>query len=89
MTNNLEQILLAYERWLLQQPLAKNTQAAYSFHVRQYGKYLATSPRDQAIARLLFYTGLRLGECAALNVDDVRFSARKGLVIVRSGKGDA
>jgi integrase/recombinase XerC len=44
--------------------------------------------RDQAIARLLFYTGLRLGECAALNVDDVRLSARKGLVIVRSGKGD-
>jgi site-specific recombinase XerD len=46
------------------------------------------SVRDQAIARLLFYTGLRLGECAALNVDDVRLSARKGLVVVRSGKGD-
>ncbi len=45
------------------------------------------SHRDQAIARLLFYTGLCLGECAALNVDDVRISARKGLVIVRSGKG--
>jgi integrase/recombinase XerC len=44
--------------------------------------------RDQAIARLLFYTGVRLGECASLNVDDVRVSARKGLVIVRSGKGD-
>jgi site-specific recombinase XerD len=40
------------------------------------------------MARLLLYTGLRLGECAALNVDDVRISARKGLVIVRSGKGD-
>lgn len=46
------------------------------------------SVRDQAIARLLFYTGVRLGECAALDVDDVRVSARKGLVIVRSGKGD-
>lgn len=46
------------------------------------------SLRDQTIARLLFYTGLRLSECAALNVDDVRISARKGLVIVRSGKGD-
>src|SRR6266568_499891 len=45
--------------------------------------------RDQAIARLLFYTGVRLGECAALDVDDVRVSARKGLVIVRSGKGDS
>jgi site-specific recombinase XerD len=46
------------------------------------------SVRDKAIAQLLFYTGLRLGECAALNLDDVRISARKGSVIVRSGKGD-
>jgi len=46
------------------------------------------SLRDQAIARLPFYTAIRLSECAALNVDDVRISARKGLVIVRSGKGD-
>ncbi len=46
------------------------------------------SVRDQAITRLLFYTGLRLSECAALNVDDVRISTRKGLVIVRSGKGE-
>lgn len=44
--------------------------------------------RDRAVAHLLFYTGLRLGECAALNLDDVPLSARKGLVIVRSGKGD-
>jgi site-specific recombinase XerD len=48
----------------------------------------SSSVRDQAIAHLLFYTGLRLGECAALNVDDVRLSVRKGLVIVRSGKGE-
>jgi len=47
-----------------------------------------SSVRDQAIARLLFYASLRLGKCTALNVDDVRISVRKGLVIVRSGKGD-
>lgn len=47
------------------------------------------SARDRALARLLFYTGLRLGEVAALDLDDVRISARKGLVVVRSGKGDA
>ena len=46
------------------------------------------SARDQAIAQLLFYTAVRLGECVALNVDDVRVSARKGMVIIRSGKGD-
>jgi site-specific recombinase XerD len=47
-----------------------------------------SSVRDKAIARLLFYTAVRLGECAALNLDDVRISSRKGIVIIRSGKGD-
>lgn len=46
------------------------------------------SARDKAIAQLLFYTAIRLGECVALNLDDVRVSSRKGVVIVRSGKGD-
>jgi site-specific recombinase XerD len=46
------------------------------------------SVRDRAIALLLFYTGLRISECAALTVDDVRLSSRKGLVIVRMGKGN-
>jgi site-specific recombinase XerD len=45
--------------------------------------------RDRAIAKMLFYAGLRLGELAKLNVEDVPISARKGRVIVRSGKGDA
>jgi integrase/recombinase XerC len=45
--------------------------------------------RDRAIVVVLLYTGLRLAELVALDVDDVRVSARKGLVIVRSGKGDA
>lgn len=45
--------------------------------------------RDRAIVVMLLYTGLRLAELVALDVDDVRISARKGLVVVRSGKGDA
>lgn len=44
--------------------------------------------RDRAIALLLFYTAIRLGECTALNLEDVRVSARKGVLIIRSGKGD-
>jgi site-specific recombinase XerD len=36
--------LLRYERWLLQQPLAKKTQDAYRFHVYRYGAYLTTRP---------------------------------------------
>jgi site-specific recombinase XerD len=47
------------------------------------------SLRDRAVGLLLFYTGLRISECAALDLDDVPRSERKGLVIVRTGKGNA
>jgi site-specific recombinase XerC len=47
------------------------------------------SARDRAIVVMLLYAGLRLAELVALDIDDARTSARKGLVIVRSGKGDA
>ena len=48
-----------------------------------------STARDRAIVALLLFTGLRMSEAAALHVADVRISARKGLVVVRSGKGDA
>lgn len=47
------------------------------------------STRDRAITLLLLYTALRVSECAALNLDDVAVSARKGIVIVRMGKGNS
>jgi site-specific recombinase XerD len=47
------------------------------------------SARDQAMMMLLLYTGLRVGEVAQLDLADVAISARKGMVIVRSGKGDS
>jgi len=47
-----------------------------------------SSARDRAILALFLFTGLRLAEAAALRCADVRISARKGLVVVRSGKGD-
>jgi site-specific recombinase XerD len=43
--------------------------------------------RDRALAHVGFYAGLRIGEIVALNVDDVRMSARKGHLVVRYGKG--
>lgn len=46
-------------------------------------------PRDRAIAILLFYTGIRIGECKDLNEDDVLFTERKGILKVRNGKGGA
>lgn len=45
--------------------------------------------RDRALVVLMLFAGLRIGETVALDVDDVTISARKGLVVVRSGKGDA
>ncbi len=45
-------------------------------------------PRDRLLGLIPFYAGLRIGEAVALDLDDVRLSARKGVLIVRSGKGD-
>lgn len=47
----------------------------------------AGSARDTAIGLLLLYTGLRVEEVEALDVDDVLMSARCGTVIVREGNG--
>jgi integrase/recombinase XerC len=49
---------------------------------------LARRPKDRAIAALLFYTGMRLAECANLELDDVFVVGRNTRAIVRSGKGD-
>jgi len=48
----------------------------------------ASRARDRAIVVVLLYTALRLHELACLDVEDVSVSARKGLLVVRSGKGD-
>ncbi len=45
-----------------------------------------TAPRDRVLALLPLYAGLRVSETVALDVDDVRLSARKGTLRVR-GKG--
>ena len=46
------------------------------------------SARDRAIVLTMLFAGLRVGELVALDVEDVRASARKGLLVIRSGKGD-
>jgi site-specific recombinase XerD len=45
------------------------------------------SPRDRAIALVPFYAGTRIAEIAGLDVDDVRLSARKGILRIL-GKGE-
>lgn len=59
----------------------------------EQGRFLAAAERcrrkkDRAVALLLFHSGIRIGECVALNVEDVPVNRRSGKVVVRSGKGD-
>ena len=44
--------------------------------------------RDYAILQMLLQTGMRIGECQALCWHDITFSERKGIVLIRSGKGN-
>lgn len=43
--------------------------------------------RDRALAHIGFYAGTRIAELAALNLDDIHISARKGMLVIRYGKG--
>jgi site-specific recombinase XerD len=45
------------------------------------------SPRDRALALVPFYAGARLAETVALDLDDIRRSARKGVLRIL-GKGE-
>ncbi|MCA1677558.1 MAG: tyrosine-type recombinase/integrase [Actinobacteria bacterium] len=47
------------------------------------------SARDRALVGVMLFTALRISEAVALDLEDLRISARKGEVAVRSGKGDA
>lgn len=57
----------------------------------EYNRLLRDAEREgvrtAAIVYTLLYTGLRVSELAALNIDDVKMSARSGSVTVRNGKG--
>ena len=64
-------------RWIEKRELDRLTRT-----VEQQG-----NKRDRAIIAVLRYTGIRVGELAALKLDDVESSERKGQLTVRSGKG--
>ena len=61
--------------------LDANAQVRWLRAVRQWPHV-----RDRALALSPFYAGLRIGDAVALDVDDVRLSARKGVLVVY-GKG--
>lgn len=47
------------------------------------------SARDRAIVLSMLFATVRLAELVALDVGDVHTTARKGTLVIRSGKGDA
>jgi integrase len=48
---------------------------------------LTRRKKNRAIATLLFYTGMRLSECANLELGDIFVVGRKTRAIIRYGKG--
>lgn len=49
--------------------------------------YKSCNKRDIAIFELMVGAGLRIGEVESLNLSDIQINDRKGMVIVRQGKG--
>ena len=45
-------------------------------------------PRNIAIVQLLRHTGIRVGELCNLRLGDIDISERRGMLLVRAGKGD-
>ncbi|KQC34739.1 hypothetical protein UK82_30435 [Frankia sp. ACN1ag] len=67
------------------------SRAPAALDARQVRRYLRAveacpSARDRALALLPYYAGMRIGEVVALDLLDVRLSARKGELVV-TGKG--
>ena len=58
-------------------PKALDSRAAIRF-LREARK--CPSPRDRAVALVPFYAGTRIAEIVGLDIDDVRLSARKGIL---------
>lgn len=44
--------------------------------------------RDYALVQVLLQAGMRIGECAALDFEDIAFGERGGAVTIRAGKGN-
>lgn len=44
--------------------------------------------RNTAILQMLLQTGMRIGECAALNAGDIEFGEKRGKIVIRAGKGN-
>lgn len=79
--------LSAQEVYRLQRTAAEQRQLAVAKADGASSPTVIAAWRDEALLNLLLYTGLRVGEAAALRLDDLVLGERSGKVIVRSGKG--
>jgi integrase/recombinase XerC len=72
------------QQYALQRAIEKDLQiASVRYPKRKIGRQ-----RDASLLVFLLNTGLRLSELLALQMGDVEIGERKGLVIVRQGKGN-
>ncbi|HSZ30933.1 MAG TPA: tyrosine-type recombinase/integrase [Pseudonocardiaceae bacterium] len=83
-------LLLAGPAVVKRQELPKTAPQALSDRARTRPLRAAqrADARGKALAYIGYYVGVRGGEAIALDLDDVRITARKGVLIVRYGKGD-
>jgi len=79
--------LSAQEVYKLQRTAASQRQIAQAQANGASTPAVIAALRDEALLNLLLYTGLRVGEAAALRLDDVAPNGKAGKVIVRAGKG--
>jgi len=79
--------LSSQEVYRLQRTAAEQRQLAVAKADGAKSPTVIAAWRDEALLNLLLYTGLRVGEAAALRLDDLVLGERSGKVIVRSGKG--
>lgn len=79
--------LSAQEVYRLQRTAAGQRQLAAARAGEADTPAVIAALRDEAVLNLLLYTGLRVSEAAALQLDDLVLNGKAAKVIVRSGKG--
>ncbi len=79
--------LTAQEVYRLQRTAAGQRQLAAARAGEAVTPAVIAAWRDEALLNLLLYTGLRVGEAAALRLDDLVLNGKAAKVTVRSGKG--
>ena len=73
-----------HEQFALQRAIEKDLQLAQLRYPRRW----VTRRRDASLILFLLHTGLRLIEVVSLELSDVQVSDRKGITLVRRGKGN-